>query len=250
MQAFDAFLGNWRAREPEMEFAEVFCAPSDRARFRWWGVLLNELLESLHAPSEPAVAQARLQWWLAELRGAARQHPVSAMAHECGVGAAPVAEVALAALQLTGEGRAPRTLADAMASMDPLAAAIARAEQQLFDPSVPAPQLQIAASLVARAAFDAGAGRPLGRERMPLDLLARWPLTEPDDASALHRELAVQLLATAGAGASGGVLFRRARTGFDRWRLGRWKAGAPAGRVPPLRALWIAHGAARGAPRP
>lgn len=250
MQAFDAFLDKWRTHEPEMEVAEAFCARAERARFRLWGVLLHELLESAYAPSEPAVAQARLAWWAEELDARRGRHPVSATVLESGAGAVPVAPVALAAQQLVGAGRAPRTLADALQDMQSMAAAIARAEEAMFGGSAAAEQVQIAASLIVRAALEACAGRALARDRMPMDLLARWPLTAAGDAGGLRRELAVQLLAVVGAAGSGEVLFRRARSGFDRWRLGRWRSGAPGQNVPALRALWIARRAARGAARP
>lgn len=41
------FVAKWYAREPEMQFAEVFVPASEKLLFHVWGALLHELKHTL-----------------------------------------------------------------------------------------------------------------------------------------------------------------------------------------------------------
>jgi hypothetical protein len=223
--AFDSFLHKWRQRQPEMQLLEAFCPPAERPLLNAWGSLLNELMDSMFLPSEPAVLRTRLGWWAEELAAGpvGCRHPIGRrlLAEPSAVAVPGQDWRRLGGLGIVlAEASAGDAPLDA-AALHSLAEALAAIEAQVFGrPS--------SAATVACA--------------VALDHLQRQP-----PASAALIERAAALCARLPAPASL-ALFRGGRLAFDRWRLDRLAEGADlqqVQRLPAARALWLAWRAAR-----
>jgi hypothetical protein len=251
--AVAAFVAKWRMREPEMAYAEVFCARALRARFAAWGALLFELREAAFELSDARLVEAKSAWWADELlrcaQGAPR-HPLTQ---------------AIAAPQLPWNGLAhgmsamahadasrPVDRDAALAAIAPLAEGIAMVEAALFDATMASEASRMVAMhllcerlRVGLAASDGG--------RVPLSLLARHAivgsaLADPSGVPAVV-DWAAELAATQPSDVAGVALYRATRSAFDTWFLRELATGHPHRALPRLRALRLAWHAARQARR-
>jgi hypothetical protein len=261
--AASEFVEKWFRREPEMRVAAAFCARADRPlgdraaaelRFTAWGALLHELREALFEISDPGVAAAKRGWWAEELQaiaGARPRHPLGlALLDSPECVAAPWTGLALAMIGSGGEPRQPDA-AQALAALQPLAAATIAVENALFQPrdAGDAPARALAVHWLLQR-LPHGLGHEDGA-RVPMHLLARHGLTLaqlPAASDALLRDWAAEL-AQALPAASGGAFLRRARARFDAARLEALRRGGQGGfaEPAPLATLWRAWRAARGA---
>jgi hypothetical protein len=254
------FIGKWRAREPEMTFAEPFCPGPLRARFQLWGALLLELRESAFELSDALVMEAKSAWWAEELGRTAMhaaRHPLTqALVHEAQM---PLPWPQLGNGMLASAASEPRPAdADAaIAGMRPLAEGIVAFEAALFPGesfaagNEQALHVNVSNAVVVHLLVERlrmGLSSQDGG-RIPMSLLARHRITaaqlvEPDGAAAIA-DWAQQLLAFAPARLRGASLYRRTHSAFDRRALQRHAQRRTAAPAPPLRALWLAWTAAR-----
>ena len=244
-----AFIDKWRAREPEMVYAEVFCPRHLHARFVLWGALLFELRAAAFELSDARLIEAKCAWWADELLHCAQGAPRHPLTKALATPELPWNGLARGMLDVAHADVArPADRAAALAAVMPLAESIGRVEAVLFNASMSNDaSTAVAIHLLGErlriglAAADAG--------RVPLTLLARHGVT----AASLSQlqgvpavsDWAAELVATLPSNLAGIALYRRTRTGFDTWFL-RELAANPARRaMPSLRALWLAWRAAR-----
>lgn len=259
------YIGKWRAREPEMAFAEPFCPRSQRTRFRLWGALLLELREAAFELSDARVIEAKSAWWAEELARCAQhtaRHPLTqALVRDVST---PLAWPQLANGVLASAASDPRPVDSdaAIAGMQPLAEGILVFEAGLFG-SAPfeagRERAQHAAGSNAVVAHLLAERLRVGLRsedggRIPLSMLARHRITTGQLAgpagAAATSEWARHVLALTSARIAGFGVYRSARAAFDRRSLQRIAQHRTATAPPPLRALWLAWGAARGGFRP
>lgn len=228
-----------------MAVAEAFCPLAMRPRFRAWGALVQALRETAFELSDAQVTLAKCQWWAEELlamESGAGRHPLAAQLSIPGLAWRPLARALLDQAQFDAR---PGGVEQALASMSPVAAALAELEAGLFL-ATPAPADSVAVHLLLQR-LPEGLAAP-DQARLPLNLLARHGLTAAQVAAgqgdALLRDWARALLDAAPAPRQG-CLFRRQRSAFDRARLAQLAAGrgfaAPGG----LGTLWRAWRQAR-----
>ena len=73
------FIAKWRERWPEWSVAEAFVPESQRDVASAWFALRHELTEAAWGGEDPRPGEAKLEWWIEELRGWAhgrRRHPL------------------------------------------------------------------------------------------------------------------------------------------------------------------------------
>ena len=242
------FVGKWQQREPEMQFAEVFCPEPMKLRFRAWGSLLHEFRESMFELSDARVSAIKTGWWAEEMIGLGQgrqRHPLtSAMV---GV-AAPWPTLGRALLDRdTGDLRAEDT-GQAVALLLPTARAVVAVESAIFGAGESADAARSLAVHWLLQRLPQGLAAE-DRARIPMHLFARHGISaaqpEAGQADALLRDWGRELTAAMPAGVPGAALLRRSRHRFDRALLARLVAGRGlAGAAPPL-SFWRAWRAAR-----
>jgi hypothetical protein len=243
-----AFLAKWRAREPEMAFAEVFCPRPQRERFALWGALLFEWREAALELSDPRPTQAKCAWWADEALRSAQSAPRHPLTRALAAPQLPWQELARG-LSRMAEDDASRAMDrdGAVAAVAPLAEAMAQLEGVLFAASRSAAVVQaIAVHLLAERLHN-GLSAPDGG-RIPLSLLARHgvqarELSTPQ-GEAVARDWAGELAAALPDALPEAALYRRARMAFDGLRLRR-RATGRALPISSLRALLLAWRSAR-----
>jgi len=248
------FVGKWRQREPDMEFAEVFCPGEGKQKFQAWGALLHELRETLFELSDSQVTAAKTGWWAEEMIGVGQgrqRHPLTEVLLAAGADAstgAPWSQLGRALLDHDIDSPRADDTAHAVALLMPTASAVIAVEATVF-----------------RAEVSAGAARSLavhwlvqrllrGRTstdlaRIPMHLFARHGVTPSQlatgSADALVRDWGRELLQAMPADVAGAALIRRSRYRFDRARLARLAAGKGLAEPPAPLTLWHAWRAAR-----
>jgi phytoene/squalene synthetase len=76
------FIAKWRERWPEWSVAEAFVPGPQREVASAWFALRHELTEAAWGGEDPRPGEAKLEWWIDELRGWAqgrRRHPLGAV---------------------------------------------------------------------------------------------------------------------------------------------------------------------------
>ena len=262
------FIGKWRAREPEMTFAEPFCPRPLRTRFQLWGALLLELREAAFELSDARVIEAKSAWWAEELARTAQlgaRHPLTqALVYEA-QRALPWPQLGNGLLASAASESRPADSDAAIAGMRPLAEGILAFEAALFPgPQSDAPfnarrehalHAEVSNAIVVHLLTErlrAGLWSEDGG-RIPLSLLARHRITaaqlvEPAGAAVIA-DWAQQLLAFAPVRLDGASLYRRVHSAFDRRTLQRHVQHRDATPAHPLHALWLGWVAARRSPR-
>jgi hypothetical protein len=254
------YIGKWHAREPEMAFAEPFCARALRPRFRLWGALLLELREAAFELSDARVIEAKSAWWAEELARTARlsaRHPLTRALVRDAQMALPWPQLGNGLLASAASDPRPTDGMAALAGMRPLAEGILAFECALFGGGPVAADRQVA---LHEAAASTVVVHLLGERlrvglwgedggRIPLSLLARHRisaarLVEPAGSAAIA-DWAQQLLVLAPVRLGSTSLYRRVRSAFDRRALQDLALERLPVPTHPLRALWLAWGAAR-----
>lgn len=246
--ALGHFVAKWQQREPEMQFAEVFCPRADKARFRAWGALLHELRESMFELSDARVSGVKTGWWAEEMIGLGQgrqRHPLtSAM---LGVDA-PWSALGRALLERdAGDVRAENT-GHAVALLLPTATAVIAAESAAFGATESAEAARSLAVhwLLQRLPHGLAAA---DQARIPMHLFARHGMSaaqlDSGPADALLCDWGRELAAVMPLSVSGTALLRRSRHRFDQALLARLAAGRGFAGVAPPSTLWRAWRAAR-----
>jgi hypothetical protein len=236
--ALDSFIDKWRSRWPEWPVAEVFVPEAERARTLAWFALLQEFDDILNIAGDPLPADAKLGWWVTELRdwaGHRSRHPLGRLLEPV---SAPWADLAEALPDLVVARTRPLDGTAALAALGRYAAAAAAVEAAVLGggaPHAPALAAQVLATRLAETGLDAvpqsrqpaGTDEAAARERAQRDwageLLAAWPPR------------------------AGGASARRMWSAFARHRLDQFAGGRlPQPGRQPLRTLWQAWRAARG----
>jgi hypothetical protein len=247
--AVGAFIAKWRMREPEMVYAEVFCARPQRARFAAWGALLFELREAAFELSDTRVVEVKSAWWADELMRCAQGAPRHPLTQAIAEPRLPWNGLAHGMLAMAhADPSRPVDRDAALAAIAPLAEGIAMVEAALFRATMTnAASRMVAVHLlcerlrVGLAASDGG--------RVPLSLLARHAiasstLAQPLGAPAVA-DWAAELAAAQPADVAGVALYRATRGAFDTWFLRELATGHAHRALPRLRALRLAWRSAR-----
>ena len=242
------FVAKWLQREPEMQFAELFCPAGQKPLFRSWGALLHELREAMFELGDASVTRAKTAWWAEEILGLDRgqaRHPLS----ETLLGIdAPWAVLSRSMLEQDDSPIRAADTAGAIAALLPLAAATVSTEAAVFRA---APSADAARSLAIHWLLQRV---PTGlvsedRARIPMHLFAR----HGSDALQ-HDESKVQALLRDWAGELGmampvdvgqAAMIRRSRHQFDKVRLQRLAAGKGNSEPWAPATLWRARRIAR-----
>ncbi len=226
----DEFLGKWRGRWPEWRIAQVFVAESQRATAEAWFALLQEWTDAAWAGDDPTPGLAKLAWWQEELSGWAkgvRRHPLGRVLQKRPAPWAALA-AALPALQALREPlrswAPPQPL---LATLRPLAEAIADCERVLLSDAAPENMLEAASQADAFALLAAH---------------ALWHRDVPGEA-AQAQAWAQQLITIAPYRAASRP--RRIHDALTRARLRRVAAAGEVSALSPAVALWRSWRAAR-----
>ncbi|MGY4515675.1 hypothetical protein [Lysobacter sp. HA18] len=219
-----AFVAKWRGAWPEWTLVERFVPASQRELVDAWQALQFEWQEAAWRGDDARPGEAKLHWWIDELAGwskGIRRHPLGAVLQKQ---AGAWSGVAQALPTLVSARFRPRDMVEAREQLQPLADAIAAAEQSLLGPS--RPDAVIATWLHARLARHPG-------EAVPTDIASqhdasgRWASALLADGPSLR-----------GLTPSRGVVLSLARA-----RLATGRAAAP---LSPWSALWAGWRGARG----
>lgn len=244
------FVAKWLQREPEMQFAALFCPAALRPRFDAWGALLHELREARFELREPAVAEAKRAWWAGEFEaiGAGQpRHPLGAAL----LGTpAPWAALARTFADTRDDDQRPADLVQSLRALEPLAGAVVAVEAALFDARASSEAAHALAVHWRLQQLPRGL-RDDDIAGLPMSLLARHGLTRADLADrlpdALLRDWAVALGEALPVALPGAAPLRRARARFDQRRLARLaRRGRDFDPGPAPGLLWQAWRAARG----
>ena len=239
------FVAKWRAREPEMVWAEVFCPRPQKGRFAVWGALLCELRAAAFELSDARLIEAKSAWWAEEsLRSAqsAPRHPLTQALAAAELPWTSLATALVAAPQ--AESSRPVDRDAALAAMAPIANAVAAMEAALFGgASNEAAARAIAVHLLSERL------RAADGSQVPLNLLARHgrsgeTLMQPD-AAIVWADWAAELASQLPRDLQQAPLYRRTRSAFDGWMLRQRSAGRDRRGLPPLSALGLAWRSAR-----
>lgn len=251
--AVAAFVAKWRMREPEMVYAEVFCARPLRTRFATWGALLFELREAAFELSDARLIEAKSAWWADELlrcsQGAPR-HPLTQALASPRLQWTALAHGMLAMAHADASRPSDRDAAFAVVA--PLADGIAKVEAALFDAPMTSDASRMVAAHLLGERLRVGLASADGG-RVPLSLLARHgigssALAQSQGVPAVA-DWAAELAAAQASDFAGVALYRATRSAFDTWFLRELATGHAHGALPRLRALRLAWHAARQARR-
>lgn len=245
------FVSKWYAREPEMQFAEVFVPVSQKQLFRAWGALLHEVKHTLFELSDANVTQIKTAWWADEFQRLAQaqpRHPITQTLTDISASWTALSSSLFTVIE-TGLDRASHT-EQAIANLLPFAHALIEIEGRLFNAKSSSPAEMVAVHCLLHRLPHGLADED--RARIPMHLIARHSINAEQlpviGQNALLQDWATELNSVLSEKAAGTV-FRRARTRFDQAQLanlmagkGMLKASAPAN-------LWRAWRAAIAQPR-
>jgi hypothetical protein len=247
--AVGAFVAKWHTREPEMVYAEVFCARPLRTLFAAWGALLFELREAVFELSDPRLIEVKSAWWADELLRCAQGAPRHPLTQALAAPQLPWNALAHGMLAMAhADTSRPVDRDAALAAVAALAEGIATVEAALFDATMTGEASRMVAVHLLCERLRVGlAGSDGGR--VPLSLLARHAiassvLAHPQGAPAIA-DWAAELAAAQSSDFAGVALYRATRSAFDTWFLRGLATGHPHRALPRLRALRLAWHAAR-----
>jgi hypothetical protein len=230
--ALDSFMDKWRTRWPEWRVVEVFVPTSQRRLAVAWFALLQELADAMNIAGDPLPADAKLAWWGEELRDWGRQrsrHPLGRVLEPHRAPWFELAEALPALIRLRERPQDPQT---AFESVQPLAAAVARAEAALFG-SVDGEGVVLAIS----AQWLAARLDEAGDAAVPLRFAGQGDSLQRSWSHALLQQWPMR---------NDGALPRKLWSALARSRLSRFTAaGDGVAPLSPARALWLGWRAAR-----
>jgi len=245
------FVSKWYAREPEMQFAEVFVPASEKALFHIWGALLHELKHTLFALSDSHVTEIKTAWWADEFQRLANRqprHPVTQALNDIEAPWALLASRLFGVIETTST-RASNT-EQAIDLLLPFANALLEIEDKIFNAKV-----STAKEIVAVHCLLQRLPQGLSSEdqaRIPMHLMARHTVSAAQLAnignSGLLQDWAIELHAQLQHKVAGS-LFRAARMRFDEAQLVNVMAGKGFIKASAPKYLWRAWRAAVAVPR-
>jgi hypothetical protein len=134
------FIAKWRERWPEWSVAEAFVPESQREVASAWFALRHELTEAAWGFDDPRPGEAKLAWWIEELRGwsqGRRRHPLGAVLQKQPVPWILLADSIPALLASRGAAASPE---QAVIRLEPFAEGVAGVGATLFaDAAQPPP---------------------------------------------------------------------------------------------------------------
>lgn len=245
------FVSKWYAREPEMQFAEVFVPRSEKLLFHAWGALLHELKHTLFELSDARVTEVKTAWWADEFQRLSTgqpRHPITQALIDVPAPWVSLSKSIFSVIE-TAPIRASNT-AQAMADLLPFANTVIEIEDLVFDCKVATSEkIFVVHCLLHRLPHGLSAE---DQARIPMHLLARHSVSAaqlPDiGQNGLLQDWATELNAVLGE-KSAGSLFRRARTRFDQVQLINLIAAKGIVKAPAPKLLWWAWRAAVTVPR-
>lgn len=245
-QELQHFIAKWLAREPEMQFAEVFCPASEKSSFLAWGALLHELKHTLFELSDARVTEVKTAWWADELLRLAKaqpRHPITQALVDAEL-PWPALSSSLFGVIETASIRASNT-AHALENLLPFASAVVAIEDGLFASKVPALNTLFAVHCLLQRLPQGLAHED--RARIPMHLLARYSINAGQLAdigmTGLLQDWGRELAGISVQNISGS-LFRRARTRFDNAQLAALIQGKGLAKASAPQHLWRAWRAA------
>ncbi len=245
------FISKWYAREPEMQFTEVFVPASDKLLFHVWGALLHELKHTLFELSDAHITETKAAWWADEFQRLADgqpRHPITQALPEVSVHWSSLA-LGLFSVIETKYIRAGNT-EQAIAHLLPFAGALTEIEDRLFNAkSASAKELFAVHCLLHRLPKGLSTDDQAG---IPMHLMARHSVNAAQLPSigrnGLLQDWASELNSIL-VGKTAGTLFRSARTRFDEAILQQMIAGKGLVKTSAPLNLWRAWRAAVAVPR-
>ena len=245
------FIAKWYAREPEMQFAEVFVPRSDKLLFHVWGALLHELKQTLFELSDARVTEVKTAWWADEFQRLSIGQPRHPITQALADIPAPWLSLSnsLCSVVESAPIRASST-AQALANLMPFANAVIEIEDMVFDCKIATAEKIFAVHcLLHRLPHGLSAE---DQARIPMHLMARHSINTAQLAevgqNGLLQDWATELNSVLGEKAAGS-LFRRARTRFDQMQLANLIAAKGRKKAPAPQLLWWAWRAAVAVPR-
>ncbi len=245
------FVAKWYAREPEMQFADVFVPASEKLVFHAWGALLHELKHTLFELSDASVTEIKTAWWADEflrLSNGQPRHPITQSLIDI---EAPwtVLSSSLFSVIETASTRASNT-EQAIASLLPFANAVIEIEGKVFNSNTVTPKELFAVHCLLHRLPQGLSSEDLAR--IPMHLMARHSVNAAQLANigqnGLLQDWATELNSVLGEKPAGS-LFRRARTRFDQVQLANLMAAKSFVKAPAPKLLWLAWRAAVAQPR-
>ncbi len=245
------YVSKWYAREPEMQFVEVFVPASGKLLFHVWGTLLHELKHTLFELSDARVTEVKTAWWADEflrLSNAQPRHPITQALTEISAPWSPLSSSLFGVIE-TASIRASNT-EQAIANLLPFSNALIEIEDRIFDSKIAtAKELFAVHCLLHRLPNGLSAE---DQARIPMHLMARHSVNAAQLANigqnGLLQDWATELNSVLD-GKPAGSVFRRARMRFDQARLASLIAGKGYVKTSAPRLLWQAWRAAVAQPR-
>jgi hypothetical protein len=243
------FVAKWYAREPEMQWAEVFCPAPQKGIFHVWGAFQNEIRHTLFELSDAHVTEVKSAWWADECqRMAHRQarHPVSQVLQAYD---ADWLSLASSMLELNANTMRATNAVAAIEQLLPLSSSLHGIEAVLFVNTVD----QAVAKSIATSLLLQRLPHGLATEdqaRIPMHLMARYGVNGSDLAKlspdhALLKDWAQELRTQLPLSFVDAPVFRKARLRFDHARLLKLAAGNGFSMPHAVSHLWQAWRAAR-----
>jgi hypothetical protein len=245
------FVSKWYAREPEMQFAEVFVQASDKFLFHVWGALLHEIKHTLFELSDAHVTEIKTAWWADEFQRLSNGQPRHPITQTLINVEAPWASLSpnLLAVTETASRRASNT-EQAIAYLLPLSEAIIKIEDALFAAKKPGSKEIFAIHCLLQRLPQGLASED--QARIPMHLMARHSVNASQLAkigqNGLLQDWASELKGMLDKQVSTS-LFRRTRTRFDQAQLANLMVGKGFVKASALKHLWRAWRAAVVQPR-
>ena len=250
-QELQHFVSKWYAREPEMQFAEMFVPASEKAQFHIWGALLHELKHTLFELSDSHVTDIKTAWWADEfqrLANAQSRHPITQALNNFEAPWASLSSSLFGVIETTST-RASST-ERAIQNLIPFANALIEIEDKVFNvKTATAKEIFAVHCLVQRLPHGLSSE---DQARIPMHLMARHSVNAAQLVNIGHQGLlqdwAAELQAQLEHKVAGSV-FRSARTRFDKAQLTHLMAGKGFIKASAPTHLWRAWRAAVAVPR-
>jgi hypothetical protein len=242
------FVAKWYAREPEMRWAEVFCAAASKETFQAWGAFQHELRHTLFELSDARVTEVKTLWWADECHRTAAQnarHPISTKLQAYPADWSALAKAIISIDHSTRAGDSDEAIAQLM----PLATALHAIETVLFSSTYDAEAAKSIAISILLHRLPNGLAME-DRARIPMHLLARHSTSVAELAGlgihhALLKDWARELQARLPKRLSQACIFRNTRIRFDHVRLSTLIKGNGFAASNPQMNVWRAWRAAR-----